>query len=250
MKHAKRNTFSIVSKYKKMNKHIFAFFIKSLFAIALMTPLSILAQITVSVAVTEPTCFGYTNGQATATPSGGTAPYFYNWSNGQGGGNVCSGLAAGSYSVTVSDAMGISKIENFTVGQPTLVSPSIAQSGRTCSTTGSYTGSAIGGVSPYTFSWLNMGTNAVINNATMTNPAVGSYQLRVTDNNGCMQARTIDVLPVLSVSVSVVDATCGGTCDGAAEAIPRVGQNLIHIVGILKIAQHALSYLCRVAIIQ
>ena len=34
--------------------------------------------ISVNIAVKEPTCFGWTDGEATATATGGTAPYSYN----------------------------------------------------------------------------------------------------------------------------------------------------------------------------
>lgn len=57
----------------------------------------------VSVAVQNPVCPGEASGVATATITGGTAPYTYNWSNGATGSQVQS-LAPGAYTVSVSDA--------------------------------------------------------------------------------------------------------------------------------------------------
>lgn len=63
------------------------------------------------------TCNDGTNGSATVTVSNGTSPYTYTWSNGQSGA-TCNGLAAGSYSVTITDAQHCSAITNVSVVQP------------------------------------------------------------------------------------------------------------------------------------
>jgi PKD repeat protein len=59
------------------------------------------AGVTVSVAGTDPTQGN--NGSATATVNGGTSPYLYSWSNGSSTSTI-SGLAVGTYTVTVTDA--------------------------------------------------------------------------------------------------------------------------------------------------
>jgi hypothetical protein len=46
---------------------------------------------------------GQSNGTAIVTPTGGTAPYIYNWSNGRNTATI-TGLVAGTYTVTVTDA--------------------------------------------------------------------------------------------------------------------------------------------------
>ncbi|MFY9125035.1 MAG: PKD domain-containing protein, partial [Bacteroidales bacterium] len=51
------------------------------------------------------TCFEYTDGQATAIINGGTAPFSFQWSNGQNTQSI-SNLSVGTYSVTVSDNNG------------------------------------------------------------------------------------------------------------------------------------------------
>lgn len=59
------------------------------------------------------------DGDATATATGGTAPYTYIWSNGQTD-STATGLAAGTYTVTVSDANGCDETTSFIVNDPML----------------------------------------------------------------------------------------------------------------------------------
>ena len=72
-------------------------------AILLLVSNVAFAQLQLSFSTVPPTCNGFTNGTATALPSGGTAPYAYNWSNGQSG-QATLGVGAGTYSVTITDA--------------------------------------------------------------------------------------------------------------------------------------------------
>ena len=59
-------------------------------------------QLTLTSSSVATSCFGYLDGTATAIPSGGTAPYTYNWSNGQNTQQAIN-LIAGTYSVVVTD---------------------------------------------------------------------------------------------------------------------------------------------------
>ena len=173
--------------------------------------------ISVNIAVKEPTCFGWTDGEATATATGGTAPYSYNWSNGQGGGQTVFGIPVGNYTVTVTDAANRQTTKSFTIGQPPLLVPIATVIGNSCDAGASYTGSATGGLSPYSYTWRNLETNQMTNGATLTAPANGSYHLSVTDAKGCTMTKVVNVKP-LKVMVIAKAATCGGACDGSAEA--------------------------------
>ena len=173
--------------------------------------------ISVNISVKEPTCFSWTDGEATATATGGTSPYSYSWSNGQGGGQTVFGIPAGNYTVTVTDAANRQTTKSFTVGQPPLLVPIATVIGNSCEAGASYTGSATGGQAPYTYAWRNLGTNQMTNGAMLTAPAMGSYHLSVTDARGCTMTKVVNVKP-LKVMVIAVAATCGGACDGTAEA--------------------------------
>ncbi|WNJ18690.1 T9SS type A sorting domain-containing protein [Pontibacter sp. G13] len=125
-------------------------------------------------------CNGDSDGSATVTASGGTPPYSYSWSNGASTASI-SGLAAGTYSVTVSDAGSQSANTSVTITQPAVLSASITG---TDETNGSGNGEAdlavSGGTSPYSYSWSNGATTQ-----DLTGLSAGTYSVTVTDANGC-----------------------------------------------------------------
>ena len=190
----------------------------SVLAFVASLPIAAQAQtINVAIVVQEPTCFGWTNSKTAATPTGGTAPYTYMWSNGQGGGDTLQGVAAGNYAVTVTDAASRQAVKSFTIGQPPLLIPAVILSGSACDVTTTYTGSGTGGIPPYTYSWRNLGTNAITGSATLTFTTLGTYHLSVTDSRGCTMTKVQEVKP-LKLMVITKNVTCAGTGDGSAEA--------------------------------
>ena len=123
-------------------------------------PMFLHAQVT--VAVTPPACNGYTDGVATATIIGGTAPYTFTWSNGQTGNSpILSGVPAGNYSLTCTDNVGITTIKAFTVTQPTPLVPTAVVQGGACAAgaTLTYQASATGSTPPYSYVWRNLDNN-------------------------------------------------------------------------------------------
>ena len=67
--------------------------------------------------VTNSTCTGCNNGSINLIVSGGTQPYFYNWSDGNTTQNR-SGLAPGNYSVCINDSNNCSVCDSFVVSEP------------------------------------------------------------------------------------------------------------------------------------
>ncbi|MBW6484361.1 MAG: hypothetical protein K0B10_15060 [Vicingaceae bacterium] len=122
---------------------------------------------------TNVSCNGGTNGSATVTATGGTAPYTYLWSNAATTATA-TGLAAGVYNVTITDANGCTtNVSNITITEPTALTSSIAsQTNVSCNggTNGSATVTATGGTAPYTYLWSNAATTA-----TATGLAAGNY---------------------------------------------------------------------------
>ena len=78
--------------------------------------------LTVSVTSTNATCFSCADGSATATPTGGSAPYTYQWSPLAATTQSVSGLPRGTYSVQVTDAIGCMTIASVTISSPTGIS--------------------------------------------------------------------------------------------------------------------------------
>ena len=138
----------------------------------------------------QPTCYGASNGSITLhEPIGGTSPYTYQWSTGDTGTSLTD-LAAGSYSVTVSDAAGCTKTYSFKITDPQELSSSASVSSSACNEEGSYQIdlSITGGSEPYTYQWSNGVTTQDLSNA-----ASGSYTVVITDANGCTTSREVVV---------------------------------------------------------
>ncbi len=131
-------------------------------------------------AVVNVNCNGQTTGAITIGVNGGAVPYTFVWSNGATTQNI-SGLAAGPYQVTVSDANGCSALGNFTISQPTplVLSKSIVKAD--CGVPdGAATVTVNGGVPPYSYLWNNGRTSDSI--ATVN---AGAYYVTILDHNGC-----------------------------------------------------------------
>ena len=184
-----------------------------------------------SVTITEPavliaagvvdsnvSCNGFADGGATASATGGTMPYTYNWSNAATTASI-TGVVAGTYSVTITDANGCTDSTSVTITEPALlVSSAVVDSNVTCNgfADGGATASAIGGTGAYTYTWSNGATTASI-----TGVLAGTYSVTVTDANGCTDSSSVTITePTLLISLAVVDSnvSCNGFADGGATA--------------------------------
>ncbi|HBF88284.1 MAG TPA: hypothetical protein DDX39_06540 [Bacteroidales bacterium] len=170
---------------------------------------SILSQINVS-------CNAGNDGSITATISGGTTPYSYNWTGGQTT-NPAIGLNAGAYTITVTDDAGCTKTASTTLTQPNELIASIsAQTNVDCngSATGSLTVSAVGGTLAYSFLWSNAQTGATANNL-----IAGPYTVTITDSKGCTDSIGETVTENSIVTAEITDSTnvsCNGESTGNA----------------------------------
>jgi hypothetical protein len=163
-------------------------------------------------------CNGGSNGAATASATGGTAPYTYAWSNGATTASI-TGVIVGTYTCTITDANGCTDMASITITQPTaLVASAIIDNNATCNGTsdGGATASATGGTAPYTYAWSNGATTASI-----TGIVAGTYNVTITDANGCTDMASITITEPTAVVASVIvvnNATCNGASDGEATA--------------------------------
>lgn len=127
-------------------------------------------------------------GSATAGASGGTGPYTFLWSNGASGATV-SNLNAGTYTVTVTDALGCTASGSVSIAAsipPNVVI--VASSNAQCDQPGSATASVTGGATPYSYLWDNNETTA-----TATNLVAGTHTVTVTDAAGCTATATVTI---------------------------------------------------------
>ena len=144
-------------------------------------------------------CDGESNGAVNLTIEGGTAPFIFNWTGGLPNTEDQSGLAPGDYEVTVTDAIGCISIRPISIGTSSIeFAPDIFAS---CGlNNGSVQLNVSGGVSPYAVQW----SDASINGLNPTEISQGSYQLTVTDANGCSGTTAIDIANFPSFEISVI----------------------------------------------
>ncbi len=168
-----------------------------------------------SASQTNVACFGGTTGAAAINaPTGGTAPYAYNWTPGDPAGDgsrSVSSLSAGSYQVTVTDANGCQTTQGFTITQPTsaLAVQTSGQSNVSCFglSDGSLSVSASGGTSGYSYS-VNGGDSQ--NSGTFSNLAAGTYNVTATDANGCSAVNaTVTITQPAAVPTLTLSANPG-----------------------------------------
>ncbi len=165
---------------------------------------------------TNISCNGGSNGTATVSVSGGTAPYSYAWSPSGGTAATASGLTAGTYTVTVTDANLCQATQSFTITQPIALAATTAQTNIACNgaSNGSATINVSGGTAPYTYVWSPSGGTA----KTATGLSAGTYTVTATDANGCTITRnfTITQPVILAATVSKTDVSSAGGSNGTA----------------------------------
>lgn len=137
---------------------------------------------------TAAACFGSATGAINVTPSGGTTPYTYNWADLTTGPEPedRTGLIAGVYTLTVTDAQGCSKTGTYNVAQPAALTAAANSTNAICgSSNGTITLVLTGGTSPYTYDWQDLTTPPEPKDR--TGLAAGTYTVTITDANNCTQ---------------------------------------------------------------
>jgi gliding motility-associated-like protein len=179
------------------------------------------------VTITEPTaintqisslpasCNQAADGTVQVSVSGGVPGYSYSWSPSSATTDTVANLAAGSYSVTVTDANGCTQINSVNVQEPPALSLNFSAQPVSCfsGSNGSIILFVSGGISGYSYQW----NSNVSNTSVAGNLSAGIYSVIVTDSNGCAISSSIPIVePVaLSISTSNSPATCG-VADGSA----------------------------------
>lgn len=159
--------------------------------LVLLVANNVFGQIQLSFTTIPPTCYGYTNGSATVTATGGSEPYAYLWDNNQQG-QTNFGLGAGTVSVTVTDQNGQTATGSATLTQPDPLYVTIIPTDLSCtSNTGTLTADPTGGTTPYNYLW----STGEITQTIVVSDA-GSYLVTVTDANGCSIIKAYNVAPV------------------------------------------------------
>ncbi|MBI2968195.1 MAG: T9SS type A sorting domain-containing protein [Bacteroidetes bacterium] len=171
---------------------------------------------------------GLQDGSAAVSVSGGTPPYNYLWDSTAAGqtNSTATGLASGSYSVTIADNNGCIQVSYTTVndsGGPSVTITSNSAALCNGSATGTASASASGGTAPYTYNWNDpqnqTGTNA-------SGLPAGTYSVAVTDSAGCKGNASVTITQPAALVVGISgkgDVACTGDSTGYATSIVTGG---------------------------
>ncbi len=172
-------------------------------------------------ATTSVDCFGASTGSAAVNQSGGVGPYSYTWSPNATTTNSATNVAAGNYSVTVTDANGCSSTVVVTVTEPPLLTmqviaaPSVICNGQQVT----LTAAPGGGVAAYQVGWLPGSLVGLTQNVSPTSTT--TYTVLVTDANGCAATTTslvtVNPVPQADFTSNVVDG-CEPVCVNFSDA--------------------------------
>ncbi len=148
------------------------------------------APIVIDATINDALCNGDANGSIDATAIGGTGPFVFDWGTLNPG-----AIAAGSYTVFVTDANGCVESQEFVVNEPTplslvLISTTPVTDEVNCN--GAIDTGASGGTPGYNVVWNDPATQMSF---APGNLCVGSYDGTVTDDNGCTATLTVELLP-------------------------------------------------------
>ena len=173
-------------------------------------------------------CFNLANGSASVSVAGGTAPYTYQWSPSGGSNSSASGLSAGNYVVTVTDATNCPATTSVTITQPSALNVTLQSTNTPCFGVagGSVTSSVSGGTAAYTYLWSPGGATS----ASLTNVAAGIYNVTVTDAAGCTQtsSATVSDAPVITASTNASPVSCHNGNDGSVSVTASGGTGTLN----------------------
>lgn len=170
-------------------------------------------------------CNGAADGSIEVILNGGIGSqtyYEYEWSDPALDGGLVENLPAGTYSVTITDCGNNSVSTSITIDEPTVLVGGVTEQGISCGNEndGQAEAGASGGTDPYTYLWETGNETALITGLT-----TGSYDVTITDANGCsiVQTAIIDAADNLQITSQSSNISCFGEADGTAVVTPSGG---------------------------
>lgn len=157
-------------------------------------------------------CSAIPQGSITVSGAGGTPGYTYRWSNGQNVPNA-TGLGAGTYSVTITDASQCTATASYTIvpAATMVVNPIVGNVSCYLGADGYIDANPSNGVPPYTFVW-----NVPKNTQVANNLAAGNYTCTISDINGCSVSFSQDITEPsdMQITASATAVKCIDSLDG------------------------------------
>jgi hypothetical protein len=166
---------------------------------------------------TNVSCFGGTNGTASATGLNGTIPFSYLWSTTPAQSTAtATGLTAGNYTVTVTDKGGCKATTSVTITQPVAaLTCSAVATNPLCNsanggTGGTITVTALGGTGAKSYA-ISGGNITGATTGIFTGLTDGTYTVTTTDANGCTTTCQATILAPTVLGVNSISACNNGT---------------------------------------
>ncbi len=179
-------------------------------------------QLQATSSFTNVDCNGASTGAITITVTGGVPAYSYQWNTTPSVNSPNrTGLPAGTYSVTITDANNCSySTGSISITEPTAITlnPVIVNVSCPNHGDGSIDINPSGGTPGYTFNWSTGGSNSQIN----SNLSGGNYSVTVTDNNGCASSANnliVAELPGVMVNGVVTNVLCFPLQNGSIDIV-------------------------------
>lgn len=146
-------------------------------------------------------CHGESNGSATIVANAGQAPYMYLWDSNAGSQTsaTATGLASGSYCVTVTDNLG--EVDEYCVyvNEPSSIITTVFRQPDTGNCNGEAHLLISGGSSPYTINWNDPMTQT---GQSAYDLCEGSYIATITDAKGC----STDIPVIIEEFVGLIES--------------------------------------------
>ncbi len=172
---------------------------------------------------TTVSCFGFSNGIASVTASGGTPPYDYNWQNtntvyAQNSATLTN-VPSDTYTVQITDANGCTISNSTTITQPSVVSSSLTFTNVSChgGNDGNINLSVSGGIAPYVYAWVNASNQNIAVSQDLLQIPADTFTVTITDANGCISSMNQIIsepeFPLTSTS-NVTNVLCFGNSTG------------------------------------
>ena len=173
------------------------------------------AAINLNETHTNELCKGSATAGIVANTNGGTGKITYLWSTSSTADSI-TGLAAGTYTLTATDANSCTVAKSVSITEPPVISFADTHTNALCAndSDGAINVNVSGGTPGYKYQWSN-GSQA----PTASNLAAGTYSLTIQDANGCFATlNSITVSQPLAITASVVttNVECFGGSSGSA----------------------------------
>ncbi|MEG3656464.1 T9SS type A sorting domain-containing protein [Arenibacter palladensis] len=193
-------------------------------------PISITQPGILDITVVELTgilCNGGATGAIEVSVSGGTGPYSYLWSNGSNTQNLID-LEPGEYTLEVFDDNGCFEETTVTINPAPdpvrIIDATEGNVSQYMANDGNISLQIEGGAAPYAINWIRLSDNMEMGNTQeITNLAAGSYEVSITDNNGCSLTAIYVISQPDIVEEIITQPSCSGENNGSIEVVVNQG---------------------------